>query len=409
MNRIIDKATILLCCFAVLLFIPHDIPIVIALLFALTASSLQESRLLPHEARSACLLLYVALALLLPPAIVFLPLIAYDLVSARQRILRLCWIIPSVAVIWNASGLPIQVVVILGLVSLVSCLLSWKTSSLAALQAARHSQRDELLELSRSLEKRNRHLQEKQDYEVLVATLDERARIAREIHDNVGHLLTRSTLQIKALQVTYSADVKDNPQTISGLTQIEDSITEAFETVRQSVHSLHSDAFDFKIQLQSLADKSHGYKTALQYNIEHIPTNVAYALIAIVREALTNAEKHSDASQVSISAIEYPAFYQLIVQDNGSRNPFASSAPFTSKDGIPRSGTKRHKAKGIHAGNDDVHSGIGSDSSSGIGMHTMAERVHALNGIFKFDYQSGVRIFASIPKCDSHADKENAV
>jgi len=52
------------------------------------------------------------------------------------------------------------------------------------------------------LRQKNRELIEKQDYEIRLATLNERGRIAREIHDHVGHLLSRSILQIGALMVT---------------------------------------------------------------------------------------------------------------------------------------------------------------------------------------------------------------
>ena len=45
------------------------------------------------------------------------------------------------------------------------------------------------------LTQKNKDLLEKQDYEIHVATLKERNRIAREIHDNVGHMLSRSLLQ----------------------------------------------------------------------------------------------------------------------------------------------------------------------------------------------------------------------
>ena len=44
-------------------------------------------------------------------------------------------------------------------------------------------------------------MQRNQDYEIYLATLKERNRIAREIHDNVGHMLTRSILQLGALSV----------------------------------------------------------------------------------------------------------------------------------------------------------------------------------------------------------------
>lgn len=49
------------------------------------------------------------------------------------------------------------------------------------------------------LQEKNKNLMEKQDYEIYLATLRERNRIAREIHDNVGHMLSRSILQMGAL------------------------------------------------------------------------------------------------------------------------------------------------------------------------------------------------------------------
>ena len=49
------------------------------------------------------------------------------------------------------------------------------------------------------LQEKNKNLMEKQDYEIYLATLRERNRIAREIHDNVGHMPSRSILQMGAL------------------------------------------------------------------------------------------------------------------------------------------------------------------------------------------------------------------
>lgn len=50
--------------------------------------------------------------------------------------------------------------------------------------------RDTTKEIAMQLKQQNRDLMEKQDYEINIATLNERNRIAREIHDNVGHLLS---------------------------------------------------------------------------------------------------------------------------------------------------------------------------------------------------------------------------
>ena len=54
--------------------------------------------------------------------------------------------------------------------------------------------RDDSTEKNLLLEEKNHMLVEKQNYEIYTATLKERNRIAREIHDNVGHLLSRSIL-----------------------------------------------------------------------------------------------------------------------------------------------------------------------------------------------------------------------
>ena len=47
---------------------------------------------------------------------------------------------------------------------------------------------------------------EKQDTEIYLATLKERNRIAREIHDNVGHMLSRSILMVGALKTVNQAE-----------------------------------------------------------------------------------------------------------------------------------------------------------------------------------------------------------
>ena len=49
-----------------------------------------------------------------------------------------------------------------------------------------------------------------------------------------------------------------------------------------------------------------------------VPREIKYGFIAIVKEALHNIVRHSDASKVKIVMREHPALYQLIVEDNGT-------------------------------------------------------------------------------------------
>ena len=76
--------------------------------------------------------------------------------------------------------------------------------------------------------------------------------------------------------------------------------------------------------------------------------------------------KHSNATKVLITVREHPAFYQLLIEDNG--NP---AKPFP-----------------------DFH----EISSDGMGIPNMRDRVEALHGILHISREHGFRIFISIPK-----------
>ncbi len=82
----------------------------------------------------------------------------------------------------------------------------------------RRIQDDSSEERTLLLSQKNKALQEKQDYEIYNATLKERNRIAREIHDNVGHVLSRSILMMlpakpstKMILVILCLEILRNP------------------------------------------------------------------------------------------------------------------------------------------------------------------------------------------------------
>ncbi|MEG0758209.1 MAG: ATP-binding protein, partial [Raoultibacter sp.] len=103
---------------------------------------------------------------------------------------------------------------------------------------------------------------------------------------------------------------------------------------------------------------------------------VGYCFMAIVREGISNALKHGNASRIRISVIEYPGIYQLVVHDNGSNAPVKSQMenrkPWNDSTARP--------------------------AGVGIGLQTMDDRARALGGVFRTDYDRGFRIFVSVPK-----------
>ena len=119
-----------------------------------------------------------------------------------------------------------------------------------------------------------------------------------------------------------------------------------------------------------MAERDRTLSVDLGCKADDVPSAVGYCFIAIVREALSNAAKHSDASRVSVSVAAYPAFYRLVVHDNGSVPP-----PSDMLGDAPR-------------------------ADGGIGLSTMADRARALGGRCRFDYDRGFKVFATVPKGD---------
>ena len=226
--------------------------------------------------------------------------------------------------------------------------------------------RDELQERALALEARNRDLADRQDYEVELATLDERARIAREIHDNVGHQLTRASLQAEALRVVHA----DEPGVAADFADVKHTVDEALQLVRTSVRALNDNAVDLSVQLERIVEGARsdgGPQIELEVMAEHAPANVANCFAAVLREALSNTMRHACAQTVAVRCMEHPSFYQLIVTDDGTGGVQAS----------------------------------GRGAAEGMGLGSMRERVEALGGTFAAGPRAGAggwRVFATVPK-----------
>jgi signal transduction histidine kinase len=372
MERMVDKGIIFLVCGAVLFLIPQTTAFIVALLLALTASALQEISSVPKSLRAAGLYAYLGAGIAFPLFVTFVPLIAYDCFRTKNWLLKFCWTIPLFAAL---RELNLGVFLFLMVACLISIVLFWRTTQVEKERLNYTELRDELRETSLALEQNNRDLQEKQDVEVQLATLAERGRIAREIHDNVGHLLTRSVLQIEAAQVVHAP----NTALANDLEHIAATVHEAFDTVRASVHNLHDDSFDLYTQLYAIAQNSP-LGVNLEYQVAEIPDVVGYGFVAIVREAVANAAKHSDATVVRVSVTEYPAFWQLVAHDNGSKHPLKRGARGEDGEQTPNARDARFAQSG------------------GMGLASMEERVRTLKGVFRTDYDKGFRVFVSIPK-----------
>lgn len=224
-----------------------------------------------------------------------------------------------------------------------------------------------------------------------VATLAERARIAREIHDNVGHQLTRAKLQTDALAIVHEAD----PTAVAGFQSVGRAVDEALSLVRTSVHDLHDDSFDLGLQAHKAADaimRGSSVRAAVEVSCEHVPANVGTCLLAVIREAMSNALRHGCAGRIEVRCLEHPALWQLsVLDDGGATDDMAAPAAVTGASAGDKRGTPADPA----ASSGQFH------TSGGMGLASMRERVEALGGSFSAGPRrdsAGWRVFASIPK-----------
>lgn len=359
MNRLFDKSIVLACCIAAALGLAVDACLVAAFCLGVAVASLTEIAQGERARRvgEAASYAYIMAAVFVPSFVPFAPLAFYDIARYVRR--EHAWVALGAGAIFacalvayaHAGALPTRALLLTAILSVAATLLSLRTAQ---------------LEREQERMRRTRDLADRQDYEVELATLAERARIAREIHDNVGHQLTRASLQTEALRVVHA----NEPGIAADFADVKRAVDEALQLVRTSVHALNDNAANLSVQLERIVEGARsdgGPQIELEVLTEHAPANIANCFAAILREALSNTMRHARAQNVTVRCMEHPSFYQLIVTDDG-----AGATPVNSRN-----------------------------AAEGMGLGSMRERVEALGGTFTAGPRAGApgwRVFATVPK-----------
>jgi len=179
-----------------------------------------------------------------------------------------------------------------------------------------HAQ-EETDRLAKELEEANARLRAGAERDRAHAALSERNRIARDIHDGLGHYLTTIAVQLEAARTLMPTDPAQAAATIA---RAERQSREALEEVRRSVRTLRSDAPppDLRDSLAGLVAESgleahfhiHGEPRAL-------PPAAVDALFRTAQEGLTNVRKHAGTKQVRVTLRHAPEAVTLEIQDSG--------------------------------------------------------------------------------------------
>ena len=154
-----------------------------------------------------------------------------------------------------------------------------------------------------------------------LATTRERNRIARDIHDSVGHYLTVVNVQIEAARAMLA---RDTAATNECLTRAQELARQGLTDLRRSVAMLrdgsHRDR-PFGIALASLVDdcRARGLETLLAVDGAPQPLTAAveYTLFRTAQEALTNITKHAQATKAELTLRYREREVSLEVVDDG--------------------------------------------------------------------------------------------
>jgi len=217
-----------------------------------------------------------------------------------------------------------------------------------------------------ALERAHRQLQESAATQQQMAVLEERQRLAREIHDGVAHGLTALVVQLQAARRLMD---RDPAQVATIVTRCEEIAREALQETRRAVRALHPAGLEQQNEVEALQRlaRDFGLATGMQIDISaddavrHLPPDHdrLEQLFRIAQESLSNAARHGHATR---------ALLDLAVQDG------------------------------------QIHVTISNDGQRpdslepGVGLRSMAERAHTVGGSVSFQpLAHGFAVAVSIP------------
>jgi two-component system sensor histidine kinase UhpB len=155
---------------------------------------------------------------------------------------------------------------------------------------------------------------------VMRAQEDERARIARELHDQIGQALTFLLVRLKIIEAS--------PQAVAVQSDLQDlraAVSDAIDQVRRLALDLRPPALDqlgLLPALRALArDFSERTRSAVQIDLPEdapeLPLERATAIYRVVQESLTNIAKHAEAKAVTVSMRLVEGAIELHIADDG--------------------------------------------------------------------------------------------
>jgi signal transduction histidine kinase len=209
------------------------------------------------------------------------------------------------------------------------------------------------------------------EVEVLSAMIEgqekERKKIAREIHDGIGPLLSAIRINLEALKAR--GNLQMDKKSLDDMDQIILTLDETTQDIRAMSHNLMPPVLiDFGLipavnNLCSRIRNSGKVEIELITNLnKRIESENELILYRIVQELVNNSLKHSEASKITVQIMDHGSHILLSVEDNG---------------------------KGFNLEEVDAH-------STGTGLSNIQARIQARQGSIHFDTKPGMGFIAHI-------------
>ncbi len=224
-------------------------------------------------------------------------------------------------------------------------------------------EKKQIRELNSKLKDANEQLRQYALEKEQMGEMKERNRLAREIHDTIGHILTGISVGVEAVQVLM--DIAPDAAK-EQLNSIGDMSRNGLSDVRRSVHKLKPDSLEMKsldhaiYQMVEETSKTTGakiyfvsYGIGLRYEADEEET-----IFRLVQEGTTNSLRHGKATEIWIRLDKTENGITISLNDNG--------------EGCP-------------------------EVKEGFGLSHMRERVEMLGGNISFSGENGFAIKANIP------------
>lgn len=175
--------------------------------------------------------------------------------------------------------------------------------------------------LNKKLQIMTKELREKNQKIEEISLLKERSRMAREIHDTLGHTLTGAIIQLEAAKKLIYIDQE---KTLATIEKTQEITRDGFLEVKRAIHALRPVLIEdgnLKDALEALFEKvENDCHVVIDGHIRgEAPIEAArkVSLYRIIQESITNSIRHGQASRINISLENKEDHVEISIHDNG--------------------------------------------------------------------------------------------